>query len=130
MAALLDKVSRETAQDFSCSIDICRYFGERLEEEISGREPVLPLSQLAVRLWSDHREQVPELVATLHALFAERVRHDAALVDLSNRFAALAVDERHHADISPVEPIEAMVRKTLIESALRAEADAQGPTDH
>jgi hypothetical protein len=120
MDALLDEATRETAADFACSVDICRHFAEQLEEEIGGREPVLPLTQLAVDLWREHRAQDPELVATLHALFEERLRHDAVIVELSNRFAALGQNERRHADLTPIEPIEELVRKVLVDSATRA----------
>lgn len=131
MAELLDRVSGETAADFSCSVDVARYFADALQDEIDSREPRLPLTQLAVDLWRNHREELPELVATLDALFAERLRHDAALVQLSNRFIALGQDERSHADLSPVEDIEATVRNVLLDSAARAaaaDADDEGGT--
>jgi hypothetical protein len=120
MEDLLDEAVRETANDFACSVDICRHFAEQLDEEIADREPVLPLTQLAVDLWREHRAEKPELVATLHALFEERLRHDAAIVELGNRFVALGKEERGHADLSPIAPIEELVRKVLVESATRA----------
>jgi hypothetical protein len=121
VAELLDERVREIAQDFACSLDVCAHFAEELQTEIDGREPMLPLNALAIQVWNDHREQLPELVGTLEALFAERRRHDAAIVEISNRLWAMAKDDRHHADISPIEPIEEAVRGTLIASAWRLE---------
>jgi len=111
---LEDDVVRDTAAVFTCSSRTAADFASQCNSLREDLACDIAFNRVAHEIWTGRPGRAEELAAALDAFLAERQRHEAALAELSRRFATLA-DESIHEHLDPPEAYRDLVRQRVFE---------------